>query len=701
MAVTDQDINRHLSRGELALHCRRRTRGEEATTQMLEELLQGLTGTSGNDSLGVPLFDMDRMEHIWHVQSKHIKCIQDPPGVSLYTKTGELTKGGVRLPTFRCARGSTSLESFHLHLNRFIPGTSANSLNFQVYLLEGLHRWNQDRGSAALSAGPSAFRSYSGDLLHCVNRNYEKLFGRKVVPEFCPPSPYTGELIGLQYLFRQTGQALQDMHPDSEETAQMVEEHNVEDNEEEDEGFAEAAEDPTVLDQEALHAPATLTPGLSSSVSTAQLTSSTTAPCSSSSQASSTSFIPAPSTSFGTAPSPLAIAPSPGPSAVASASSSLVSTSSSETGVDMQPHDDDVAVDEQNVPGYQNVDRLAEFLVELRSQTSLCLTNQQASTIKGLWDSLNERDRQRVVYAARHQDRLLTGRFRTPKKPSTTPGVESTARCLLGASSAPAQWPNCCRLVENIFIRLCSIHQGPVRRGKTAVSRWSLILRDYHRIRQLVLGNSLVMQQTAIQLVEVNQNTLIQWFNSRQKRQELSVLLQGAVLPPAISESAEPLQEARVLAAQPAPAQQEHQYWLPESTAGQAQQRQRGPSQVPRTILPKTPGKRPLFAGPPAPAPSLTTQFVSPPGQNVRLIQVPVIYPVAVFPQTGAATSQEEAPPKRPYRRTVEANTCKKCGQFRNAETGHSQYYGKVYCPEFETLTKQQWLEEMRKKFQK
>ncbi|XP_030266267.1 uncharacterized protein LOC115577368 [Sparus aurata] len=138
--LTDDNISRQLSREELTLHCRRRTRGEETTTKLLEELLQGLMGSGGNDSLGVPLFDRERMQHIWHVQKKHIKCIQDLPGVALYTKTGELTKGGLRLPVYRCARGSTSLESFHLLLNRFIPGTSANSLNFQAYLLEGLHR---------------------------------------------------------------------------------------------------------------------------------------------------------------------------------------------------------------------------------------------------------------------------------------------------------------------------------------------------------------------------------------------------------------------------------------------------------------------------------------------------------------------------------------------------------------------------------
>lgn len=120
--LSSVDVDRHLTRDELALHCRRRTRGEDTTIRLLEELFSALMGSRGNDSLGVPLFDSERMEHIWRVQKKHVKCIQDPPGVALYTKTGELTKGGVQLQVLRCARGSTSLESFHLHLNRFIPG---------------------------------------------------------------------------------------------------------------------------------------------------------------------------------------------------------------------------------------------------------------------------------------------------------------------------------------------------------------------------------------------------------------------------------------------------------------------------------------------------------------------------------------------------------------------------------------------------
>lgn len=87
------------------------------------------------------------------------------------------------------------------------------------------------------------------------------------------------------------------------------------------------------------------------------------------------------------------------------------------------------------------MDSLAVYLVGLRDQNSLCLSNLQANHIIELWESLDDRDKQQVVYAARHQERLLSGRFRTPKRPSKTPGVESTTHCMLGASSALTQWP--------------------------------------------------------------------------------------------------------------------------------------------------------------------------------------------------------------------------------------------------------------------
>ncbi|XP_053276425.1 uncharacterized protein LOC128438075 [Pleuronectes platessa] len=240
--ITDKMVDLHIPKGELAMHCRRQTRGEQKTIISIECLLNELMGVKGRDSLGIPLLDKERMQHIWHVQRRHVKCIQDVPGVLLYTQTGTTSKEGIVLPKYRCARGSTSIESFHLYLNRFIPGTSANSLNFQLYLLEGLNRWNQDRQAASLAGKPPG---HSGELVHGVNTNSVKVLGWKVVPSFQPPAVYTGELIGIDYLYRQTGRPLQDVHPDSEETDQMLEDVCPEE-QLEDEGFEDALLDPTI-----------------------------------------------------------------------------------------------------------------------------------------------------------------------------------------------------------------------------------------------------------------------------------------------------------------------------------------------------------------------------------------------------------------------------------------------------------------------
>lgn len=119
---TDEIILKNISKREFALHCRRTTRGTLVTANLLRELLTSLDGDEGHDSMGVPLLDSDRTWEMWNEQEPHIACIQDPEGIQLYIKTREMVKGGVNLPVYRCARGSTSLESFHLHLCRFIPG---------------------------------------------------------------------------------------------------------------------------------------------------------------------------------------------------------------------------------------------------------------------------------------------------------------------------------------------------------------------------------------------------------------------------------------------------------------------------------------------------------------------------------------------------------------------------------------------------
>lgn len=71
-------------------------------------------------------------------------------------------------------------------------GTQANSLNFQLYLLEGLSRWNRDRAEASVSGKPSSFMTYSGALLQCINTSSVKVLGRKYIHTFQPPAQYTG-----------------------------------------------------------------------------------------------------------------------------------------------------------------------------------------------------------------------------------------------------------------------------------------------------------------------------------------------------------------------------------------------------------------------------------------------------------------------------------------------------------------------------
>ena len=88
------------------------------TVQLIEELVLELSSSpTATDSNGVHVFSED-MVNIWKEEKKHVKCIQDPDEITLYTVTGHIIKGGVELPVFRCARGTTSLESFHLHLAR-------------------------------------------------------------------------------------------------------------------------------------------------------------------------------------------------------------------------------------------------------------------------------------------------------------------------------------------------------------------------------------------------------------------------------------------------------------------------------------------------------------------------------------------------------------------------------------------------------
>lgn len=120
-APSEKQILSSITSSQLAKHCRRRTRGIEATRALIQDLLDSVWNLT--DTSGLLLVNHESIARVWEVQKKHLPCIQDPPGAQLYTKTGSSeTKGGKTLDVLRCARGSSSLKSFHQHQCSFIPG---------------------------------------------------------------------------------------------------------------------------------------------------------------------------------------------------------------------------------------------------------------------------------------------------------------------------------------------------------------------------------------------------------------------------------------------------------------------------------------------------------------------------------------------------------------------------------------------------
>ena len=106
MAGVAKPTDEAVTEEEMARRCRSRTKEVEETTRLIESLMTNML--TATDALGVPLFRENMLSTVWAEQNQHLPCIQDPPGILLYTITGYITKGGVRLPVLRCARGSTS-----------------------------------------------------------------------------------------------------------------------------------------------------------------------------------------------------------------------------------------------------------------------------------------------------------------------------------------------------------------------------------------------------------------------------------------------------------------------------------------------------------------------------------------------------------------------------------------------------------------
>ena len=67
------------------------------------------------------------------------------------------------------------IELTHLHLNCSIPGTSANLLSMQAYLIEDIVQWNENREKAAIIQDDL---SYNYELHTIINTKSTTIFGK-------------------------------------------------------------------------------------------------------------------------------------------------------------------------------------------------------------------------------------------------------------------------------------------------------------------------------------------------------------------------------------------------------------------------------------------------------------------------------------------------------------------------------------------
>ena len=210
--------------------------------------------------------------------------------------------------------------------------------------------------------------------------------------------------------------------------------------------------------------------------------------------------------------------------------------------------------------------------------------------------------------------------------------------------------------------------------------------KDYRGIQERVMNNGMVMRETQIQLPDINQTTLSQWYIKRQKKKEQEILKQG--LPqrtePAASKTplpaAIPLPPSLPQVNYPVP----FKFVLPTNTTGTAVLRgQTSKACQPIPILP-------------APVPPVT--FLQPPTVVRRFPPVPIQSKIQTQhhqPQSWQQKSQSqpsvhskqkdetrtthEQKASTSRRRSSYDMVCSKCGKKKDPEN-HKQYFGNWYC---------------------
>ncbi|XP_070539241.1 uncharacterized protein [Ptychodera flava] len=728
---SDQDVMQRITKKELSIHCRRKTRGVADITIRIYHVLQTFDGKQGLDIMGVPLLDKRCIWNVWETQKKHIDCIQDPPNFQLYLKTGELCKDGMMLPIYQCVRGCTSVESFHDCLNQFIPATTATDLQFQTYLLGGLVRWNGDRVVTPASGQVPEPCSADGIDGYAVNKLSHSVLGKEVNKSYRKPQNYTGELIGVEYLYNQTGAVLRYYTIDPD-TADAIKHKPIDGDEKEEaeDGLQEGdtVEDATVcLEELPLHeasnavSPASLQPAEPMDTNeddfifTVQDTQ----------EVREKIKLPVVPRAAETS-APMEISTPIETSASTETSTPMETSARTETIPDTTnktscPPDEFVKPDD--IPGYEQVEDLAEFLVQLDS-VHQPLSDEQAAWLIQLWKKLDECDRNSTCFSPHY--RTEQTQSRSKEVSNTAADVGTNKRWSLRLTRT-VEWPDCNRYVECLTAKLCERYPSTKEIDGTTHPKFPLVYKAYKHIQGLVLDNAAVMKETSIQLSEINQTTISQWYNKTPRCLEPDMFKKGVSLltsVPSMSVAlndgrAKPLSLSAAAAMQPViwnlsvPANTASK----ESTASQANAKnvvivsQQKPGATTSLSQVASTSNKPIYVLLP---PSVTHCVFS----TVRALPSVRVY---CQPSSGASGQpvaqihQSSLPESASVRwhkivkfdkesARVWKTVCQECHQPTNVN--HRQYYGNYYCPNTMKMPYDEWKQQFvdrgdnkRKKF--
>lgn len=223
--------------------------------------------------------------------------------------------------------------------------------------------------------------------------------------------------------------------------------------------------------------------------------------------------------------------------------------------------------------------------------------------------------------------------------------------------------------MEAIIDQLCKIFPANVVQQGVRVLRWTLVLRAYQKIKALVVQCPKVMNDTGIQLIDINQSTLTQWFNRKSKQTERQVLEQGITLPKPSTTAPCLLPAALTRPTELVSGTSErHQFVLPINAAGTAKTVRRQ-----RALLPKPPvAVLPSYSLSEAQFPPGAVFISTPPVDTVPAAEPELPRSTMAYRRKRIEAELQGSVRQQGYN-WKEGTICGQCGQQRLAES-HRQY---------------------------